>query len=161
MRDLVSIEKEGIELSKACIKQINEAAERAARLEGIADFSANIVITDDLSLRQLNRQFRQIDRATDVLSFPANDLALPLCEALENGFEPELGEEGELFLGDIFISIEHAAAQAEEYGNTLAEELCFLAVHGMLHLMGYDHMQEQEEQIMRQKQREALQRCGF
>lgn len=156
MRDLVAIEKEGLELAAECVQKINAAAARAAQLEGIADFSANIVIADDDYLWELNRQFRGIDRATDVLSFPANDLQGPIGEALEEGLEPELGEEGELFLGDIFISIEHAADQAREYGNTLTQELCFLAVHGMLHLMGYDHMQEQEEQVMRQKQREAL-----
>ena len=154
MRDLVAIEKEGLELAAECVQKINAAAARAAQLEGIADFSANIVIADDDYLWELNRQFRGIDRATDVLSFPANDLQGPIGEALEEGLEP--GEEGELFLGDIFISIEHAADQAREYGNTLTQELCFLAVHGMLHLMGYDHMQEQEEQVMRQKQREAL-----
>ncbi len=156
MRNLVAIEKAGLELCEACIAQINAAAWRAAELEGIADFSANIVIADDGYLCKLNREFRQIDRPTDVLSFPANDLAAPLGEALKEGLEPERGEGGELFLGDIFISIEHATTQAEEYGNTLAEELCFLAVHGMLHLMGYDHAEEQEEQVMRQKQREAL-----
>ncbi|MEY8381893.1 rRNA maturation RNase YbeY [Christensenellaceae bacterium 44-20] len=156
MRDLVAIEKEGLELAAECVQEINAAAARAAQLEGIADFSANIVIADDAYLWELNRQFRGIDRATDVLSFPANDLQGPIGEALKEGLEPELGEEGELFLGDIFISIEHAADQAREYGNTLTQELCFLAVHGMLHLMGYDHMQEQEEQVMRQKQREAL-----
>lgn len=156
MRDLVAVEKEGLELGAECVREINAAAARAAQLEGITDFSANIVIADDAYLWELNRQFRGIDRATDVLSFPANDLQGPMNEALKEGLEPELGEEGELFLGDIFISIEHAAAQAEEYGNTLTQELCFLAVHGMLHLMGYDHMQEQEEQVMRQKQREAL-----
>ncbi len=156
MRDLVAIEKEGLELAAECVQEINAAAARAAQLEGIADFSANIVIADDAYLWELNRQFRGIDRATDVLSFPANDLQGTMSEALKAGLEPELGEEGELFLGDIFISIEHATAQAEEYGNTLTQELCFLAVHGMLHLMGYDHMQEQEEQVMRQKQREAL-----
>ena len=156
MRDLVAIEKEGLELAADCVQEINAAAARAAQLEGIADFSANIVIADDAYLWELNRQFRGIDRATDVLSFPANDLQGTMSEALKAGLEPELGEEGELFLGDIFISIEHATAQAEEYGNTLTQELCFLAVHGMLHLMGYDHMQEQEEQVMRQKQREAL-----
>lgn len=156
MRDLVAIEKEGLELAADCVQEINMAAARAAQLEGITDFSANIVIADDAYLWELNRQFRGIDRSTDVLSFPANDLQEPMSEALKHGFEPELGEEGELFLGDIFISIEHATEQAREYGNSLTEELCFLAVHGMLHLMGYDHMQEQEEQVMRQKQREAL-----
>lgn len=158
MRDFVVLENQGIQLSEECIRQINAVAARAAALEGVADASANIVIADDDYLHELNWKFRQIDRATDVLSFPANELSAPIGQAIEAGADLEQGEEGELFLGDIFISLDHAAVQAEEYGNTLEQELCFLAVHGMLHLMGYDHMKEQEEMVMRQKQREVLQR---
>lgn len=158
MRDFVVLEYQGIQLSEECIRQINAVAARAAALEGVPDASANIVIADDDYLHELNWKFRQIDRATDVLSFPANELFAPIGQAIEAGADLEQGEEGELFLGDIFISLDHAAVQAEEYGNTLEQELCFLAVHGMLHLMGYDHMKEQEEMVMRQKQREVLQR---
>ncbi len=158
MRDFVVLENQGIQLSEECIRQINAVAARAAALEGVPDASANIVIADDDYLHELNWKFRQIDRATDVLSFPANELSAPIGQAIEEGADLEQGEEGELFLGDIFISLDHAAVQAEEYGNTLEQELCFLAVHGMLHLMGYDHMKEQEEMVMRQKQREVLQR---
>ena len=158
MRDFVVLENQGIQLSEECIRQINAVAARAAALEGVPEASANIVIADDDYLHELNWKFRQIDRATDVLSFPANELSAPIGQAIEEGADLEQGEEGELFLGDIFISLDHAAVQAEEYGNTLEQELCFLAVHGMLHLMGYDHMKEQEEMVMRQKQREVLQR---
>lgn len=158
MRDFVVLENQEIQLSEECIRQINAVAARAAALEGVPDASANIVIADDDYLHELNWKFRQIDRATDVLSFPANELSAPIGQAIEEGADLEQGEEGELFLGDIFISLDHAAVQAEEYGNTLEQELCFLAVHGMLHLMGYDHMKEQEEMVMRQKQREVLQR---
>ena len=158
MRDFVVLENQGIQLSEECIRQINAVAARAAALEGVTDASANIVIADDDYLHELNWKFRQIDRATDVLSFPANELSAHIGQAIEAGADLEQGEEGELFLGDIFISLDHAAVQAEEYGNTLEQELCFLAVHGMLHLMGYDHMKEQEEMVMRQKQREVLQR---
>ena len=158
MRDFVVLENQGIQLSEECIRQINAVAARAAALEGVPDASANIVIADDDYLHELNWKFRQIDRATDVLSFPANELSAPIGQAIEAGADLEQGEEGELFLGDIFISLDHAAVQAEEYGNTLEQELCFLEVHGMLHLMGYDHMKEQEEMVMRQKQREVLQR---
>lgn len=158
MRDFVVLENQGIQLSEECIRQINAVAARAAALEGVPDASANIVIADDDYLHELNWKFRQIDRATDVLSFPANELSAPIGQAIEAGADLEQGEEGELFLGDVFISLDHAAVQAEEYGNTLEQELCFLAVHGMLHLMGYDHMKEQEEMVMRQKQREVLQR---
>ena len=92
MRDLVAIEKEGLELAAECVQKINAAAARAAQLEGIADFSANIVIADDDYLWELNRQFRGIDRATDVLSFPQ-------YEALA-----EIPGQGEIPLGDVVIS---------------------------------------------------------
>ena len=121
MRDFVVLENQGIQLSEECIRQINAVAARAAALEGVPDASANIVIADDDYLHELNWKFRQIDRATDVLSFPANELSAPIGQAIEAGADLEQGEEGELFLGDIFISLDHAAVQAEEYGNTLEQ----------------------------------------
>ena len=80
-----------------------------------------------------------------------------MAEALQEGLQPEMSEYGDaIFLGEIYISVDRAQEQAEEYGNTLEEELCFLTVHGMLHLMGYDHIEAADEQIMRAKQREIL-----
>jgi probable rRNA maturation factor len=94
---------------------------------------------------------RNIDRATDVLSFP-------LFEYDEEGYiiedEMEVNPEGDLLLGDIVISLEKAAEQAEEYGHSEEEEREFLIVHGLLHLFGYDHMNEQDEKEMREKEKE-------
>ena len=95
----------------------------------------------------MNRDYRNVDRATDVLSFALD----------EDGGEPELvgGPEVHL-LGDIIISAETAARQAEEFGHGLEREIVYLAVHGLLHLLGYDHMQEEDKAIMRAKEEEAL-----
>ena len=139
---------------KLC-EAIRKAVEFAVKNEGIEDAELSVAIADDAIIRELNMEFRQKDAATDVLSFPANDVTKPLKEMMDEGFEPEIGEGGAPFLGDIVISTDTAARQAEEYGNTLQEEMCFLAVHGTLHLLGYDHIEPADEEIMREKQRQA------
>ena len=150
---LVSRKKE----YKQFCKPMEKAAKTAAALEGILSFEAQIVLADNAFIHQMNREYRQVDAPTDVISFPANDLDKPLNEALMEGLSPELSEDGrEIFLGEIYISVDRAKSQAEEYGNTLCEELCFLTVHGMLHLMGYDHIDPEDEKILREKQRIAL-----
>ena len=159
-KNFVQIE-EGLRLRKKewapYRRAMEQAAVRAAALEGLEAFDVQIVLADNAFIHQLNREYRGVDAPTDVLSFPANDLVQTLAEELLDGFEPEMSEDGEaIFLGDIYISVDRAQEQAEEYGNTVEEELCFLTVHGMLHLMGYDHMEPEEEKVMRQKQREAL-----
>lgn len=159
-RKLVQIE-EGLRLRKkefTCYcRPMEWIARRAAEMEGLQDFEVQIILADNDFIHQLNRDYRQVDAPTDVISFPANDLEKPLAEALQEGLQPEMSEYGDaIFLGEIYISVDRAQEQAEEYGNTLEEELCFLTVHGMLHLMGYDHIEASDEQIMRAKQREIL-----
>ena len=159
-RKLVQIE-EGLRLRKkefTCYcRPMERIARRAAEMEGLQDFEVQIILADNDFIHQLNRDYRQVDAPTDVISFPANDLEKPLAEALQEGLQPEMSEYGDaIFLGEIYISVDRAQEQAEEYGNTLEEELCFLTVHGMLHLMGYDHIEASDEQIMRAKQREIL-----
>ncbi len=134
--------------------RIKHAVEMAVENENIeTDTELCVAVSDDAQIRELNRDFRNIDSATDVLSFPANDAGGILADAIQNGFEAETGESGAIFLGDIVISADTAARQAEEYGNEFAEEMCFLAVHGVLHLLGYDHIEPDDEQLMREKQR--------
>ena len=159
-RKLVQIE-EGLRLRKkefTCYcRPMERIARRAAEMEGLQDFEVQIILADNDFIHQLNRDYRQVDAPTDVISFPANDLEKPLAEALQEGLQPEMSEYGDaIFLGEIYISVDRAQEQAEEYGNTLEEELCFLTVHGMLHLMGYDHIEAADEQILRAKQREIL-----
>ena len=152
---LCAIEAADAALSETCIARMRAAVEQAVRLEGIARAAVNIEVMDAAGVQALNREFRGIDATTDVLSFPANDLQKPLREMLAEGFAPEY--EGEyIALGDIAIDQGRAAEQAREYGNTLEEEMAFLSVHGTLHLLGYDHIQPEDERVMRQKQRSAL-----
>ena len=116
-------------------------------------FEISVMFTDDEEIRVLNKLHRNIDRSTDVLSFP-------MFEYDEKGKIIEeysdFNSSGELLLGDIVISLEHAAAQAEEYGHSFLRELGFLTVHSMLHLFGYDHMTEEDENEMFSVQKKIL-----
>lgn len=113
----------------------------------------SVSIVDNEEIHQINKQFRDIDRATDVLSFP--------LLTFEEGEIPDLNEKDEVLLGDIIISLERAREQAEEYGHSLKREIAFLTAHSMLHLLGYDHMEEEEEKEMFEKQREILNKAGI
>lgn len=122
----------------------------------------NVTLTDNEEIHKINNEFRQIDRPTDVLSFPMLDYETPGNfdwleadeETLDDCFNPESGE---LLLGDIVISVEKVISQAKEYGHSVERELGFLVAHSMLHLFGYDHMEEDERVVMEQKQEEILQ----
>jgi len=107
----------------------------------------NIIIVDNEYIHKLNREYRNIDRETDVITFALED---------DKTFNPE-----ERVLGDIYISIDKAISQSEEYGHSLERELCFLAVHGLLHLLGYDHMKKEEEEVMFKLQGEILDEMGI
>lgn len=119
----------------------------------------DLLITDNENICEMNRNFRQIDRPTDVLSFPMQEFRTPgdflIFENEDAGdaFNPETGE---LMLGDIVISAEKVLEQAETYGHTPRREFAFLVAHSMLHLFGYDHMEDEERLIMERKQREIL-----
>ena len=123
----------------------------------------NVLLTDNEHIRFFNREFREIDRDTDVLSFPNLEFAIPgefLIEEDEEAdfFDPESGE---LILGDIIISVDKVREQAESYGHSLKREFAFLVAHSMLHLCGYDHMEEAEAKIMEKKQEETLNFLGI
>ncbi|MEE1313541.1 MAG: rRNA maturation RNase YbeY [Lachnospiraceae bacterium] len=123
----------------------------------------NVTLVDNETIHQVNKEFRGIDRATDVLSFPAVEYPKPgafdWLEKEEIGyFDPESGE---LLLGDIMISMDKVTSQAEEYGHSKQREFAFLIAHSMLHLMGYDHMDEEERAVMEKKQEEILQMKNY
>ena len=122
-----------------------------------------VLLTDNAEIHQVNLEQRQIDRPTDVLSFPMAEYTHPadfsdLEEREPDAFHPESGE---LMLGDILISMDKVKEQAREYGHSEKRELAFLVAHSMLHLMGYDHMEEEERIFMEQKQEEILKQCGY
>ena len=125
--------------------------------------SVNVLLTDDTGIRDMNRDFRGIDKATDVLSFPMLSFESPadFSGVEENPSEYADPETGELVLGDIVISSERARAQAAEFGHSLKREVAFLTAHSMLHLCGYDHMDDAERSVMEQKQEEILIKLGI
>lgn len=140
-------------------KLIENAAKATLRTMGFRkDVEISVMLTDNEGIRSLNAEHRKIDRATDVLSFP-------MFEYDEDGeiMEEfaEFSEMGDLCLGDIVISLERAAEQAEEYGHSYMREVGFLTVHSMLHLLGYDHMTPEDEKEMFGYQKEILEEMGL
>lgn len=137
--------------------------EEALEYEGCPyEAEVNLLLTTDEEIHAMNREFRQIDAPTDVLSFPMLEYKAPGdftgFEGQEASFHPESGE---LLLGDIVISKDKVLKQAEEYGHSPKREFAFLIAHSMLHLFGYDHMEEGERLIMEQKQRDILEHVGI
>ena len=125
---------------------IERACETALSSEG-AKGDITVLVSTPERIRTLNREFRNVDSVTDVLTFPSAEGEAVLCPA-------------DGYLGDIMICYDRAVQQAEEFGHPLSRELAFLAVHGTLHILGYDHMQPDEEAVMRQRQREILEEMG-
>ena len=135
-------------------KLVREAVLTTLSYEGFCnDCAVSVTFTDNEGIRALNAEYRDIDRETDVLSFPLTDF--------EGGDEPP-ADEPERMLGDIVLSLEKTASQAEEFGHSFEREAAFLCVHSMLHLLGYDHVNsEEEDEEMRRRQREILEKMGL
>ena len=137
-----------IALGEYLEKCLQDGLNAVAKLHDLDDMTeVDITIVDDEEIHQLNRDYRNVDRPTDVLSFALDE---------DDEDEPELMEGQPHLLGDIIISAETATRQAEEFGHGLEREIVYLAVHGLLHLLGYDHMVEEDKVIMRAKEEEAL-----
>ena len=115
------------------------------------DAEVSVTLVDNARIRELNSEYRDIDRETDVLSFPMGD---------EDGFEVDPDTDAVL-LGDIVLSLEKAQAQAEEYGHSFKREVAFLITHSLFHLLGYDHMTPEEEAEMFAKQEKVLEKLGI
>lgn len=146
-----------------CKKLAEETIEAALDyVECPYEAQLNLLLTMNEEIRSMNREFRNIDRATDVLSFPMVDYEAPgdfsFLEDADAYFEPETGE---LLLGDIVISKEKVIWQAEEYGHTKEREFAFLITHSVLHLCGYDHMEEEERLQMEDLQGEILEKLNI
>lgn len=141
-----------------CACQVIEAAIRYEN--GPLASEVSVTLTNNASIREINSAYRQIDRETDVLSFPMNEFetAGDCSTIYETAYNPDTNE---LMLGDIIISMERAHSQAKEYGHALRREYAFLIAHSMLHLFGYDHMTAEEAAVMETHQEEILQRCGI
>lgn len=128
---------------------MKKAVETALFAEGFKkDCEISVVITDNDGIHEINREYRGIDAPTDVLSFPQYEFSSPsvFAEKIE---EP-------VMLGDIVISKERLISQAEEIGHSFEDELCYLTVHSVLHLLGYDHMEEEDKKLMRTREKEIV-----
>ena len=131
------------------LETVEKVLKSAIEKENLDNISFNVIIVDNNYIHKLNKNYRNIDRETDVITFALEDedtIIIP---------------DSERILGDIYISIDKARSQAEEYGHSLLRELSFLAVHGFYHLLGYDHMTPEEEKIMFTKQEEVLEEYGI
>lgn len=145
MTVIITNEQEQIEIPADWETKINRVVEICLREEQIPEEAeVDLLFVDNKTIREMNREYRNKDSATDVLSFP-------MYEADE-----ELDEEEEILFGDIVISLERAQEQCEEYGHCLEREVMYLLVHGLLHLAGYDHMEEEEKKEMRVQEEKLL-----
>jgi len=164
-------EQDEVELPQGLEHKLEELLAIAGELEGVETGDVSVTIVDDEAIRELNAQYRGLDKPTDVLSFSMLETAgeeTPIHYGDEaDETDADEGEEGELVelpdepIGDIVISAATAKRQAEEYGHSLERELAFLFVHGFLHLIGYDHQDEAAEAAMTEKQERVLGRAGL
>lgn len=154
MRLIIDLIDETNELVKEQLKTIEDLLQYAADMEEVAqDAEISVTFVTNERIQEVNREYRDKDQPTDVISFA--------LEEMGEGEIEIIGIEQPPVLGDIIISIQRAKEQAEEYGHTFLRELGFLAVHGFLHLLGYDHMTEEDEKVMFTKQKEILNSYGL
>lgn len=156
---MLYIDDEEYELSKAYKKRAQDVVEVC--LEAI-DFpyecEVYLLLTDNEGIQSINKEHRNLDKPTDVLSFPQIDFASPKdYDTMETMIEAYVNPETDaVVLGDIVISMERVKEQAEEYGHSLEREFSFMIVHSMLHLVGYDHIEENDEILMLKEQKEIM-----
>ena len=132
---------------KEYLSVINDVLLHGVKKLETGNVTFNVIFVDNNYIHELNKTYRNIDRETDVITFALED---------DKTFNPE-----ERILGDIYISIDKAKSQSEEYGHSLKRELCFLATHGLLHLLGYDHIEKDEEVVMFKLQEDILNEMGI
>lgn len=142
------------EISEVAQQLVGSVLQFAAKKENIeAGTELSVIFVDNARIQEINKEYRHKDAATDVISFAMEEMG-------ENEIKI-IGEDLPRVLGDIIISIERTKEQAEEYGHSFDRELGFLALHGFLHLLGYDHMTESDEKVMFTKQKEILDEYGL
>ncbi len=154
----ITNEQEIIEITKELEDNIKLSVTTAVGEFNIpCDIEFSVMFTDNDKIRVINKDFRNIDCETDVLSFPQlefQDLGVIEKEYLPNGDYP-------LMIGDIVISLEKAKSQAEEFSHSFLREVCYLTVHSVLHLLGYDHIEKEDKKIMREKEEIIMNKLGL
>lgn len=135
-----------VEIDKDIYDILEDVVRESLLVEGMdLDYEVSISFVDNEEIKELNSQYRGVNRETDVLSFPIDeDLGVPLP-----------------LLGDIIISMEKAIEQSEEYAHSLIRELAYLATHSMFHLMGYDHLEEEDKREMRKREKQVMKNLGI
>ncbi|MFS0668861.1 rRNA maturation RNase YbeY [Peribacillus frigoritolerans] len=149
--DLMDETNEVTEEAQQLVESILQFAARKENIE--KDTELSVTFVDNNRIREINKEYRHKDSATDVISFALEEMGEDEVEIV--------GAEMPRMLGDIIISIERTKEQAEEYGHSFDRELGFLALHGFLHLLGFDHMNEEDEKVMFTKQKEILEEYGL
>ncbi len=129
------------------LEEVKKVLDYAIKKEKLSNVEFNIIIVDNNYIHNLNKTYRNIDRETDVITFALDDEDKVISAGDSN------------VLGDIYISVDKAKEQAKLYNHSFLREICFLAVHGFYHLLGYDHMTKEEEKVMFEKQEEVLNEC--
>ena len=151
MEIIISNEPENLVVPQEYIDNIRTAIETVGKLYGVENSEVSVTLTDNEHIHVINREYRGVDRPTDVISF-----------ALNESEEPEVVGGSEVnMLGDLIISLERAEEQAADYGHSVRREVAFLTVHGMLHLLGYDHMEDEEREEMETEQRFVMDKLGI
>ena len=142
------------------IKQIEEVCTYTLNMEEVKlPYQISLLFVENEGIREINNETRGIDKATDVLSFPMLDYSngkVFKTEYLDTIFDERYLDGEELVLGDIVLSLERAREQSIEYNHSFNREACYLVVHSILHLLGYDHMDDEEKVIMRKREEEIL-----
>lgn len=125
------------------------------------DYEISVSLVDNEEIREINNEFRSIDRSTDVLSFPMIEYNGVYFTSEYEFDKTDITPEGEVCLGDIVLSLERAREQSIEYGHNLEREIAFLTCHSVLHLLGHDHEEEEDRKVMRQKEEDILKSLSY
>lgn len=156
---LIENEQDKVDITAEIENIVRTTIEYSMKSENLdKDYEVSVLFVDDSEIREINKEHRDIDKATDVLSFPMVDFHNG--QLISDVGDYDLDEEL-LFLGDIIISAETAERQAKEYGHSLFREIAFLTAHSCFHLLGYDHMEPEEEEVMKDKQEAVLLKMGL
>lgn len=162
---LIDNRQNKVEVSEKDLSMIKEMIDYAIRAEGVkCDYELSIIFVDNESIKKLNSEFRGIDRETDVLSFPMLDYEKhKVFKEVYNDFKftDEYFDDGKLVIGDMALSLEKALSQSKEYDHSFLRETCYLTVHSVLHLLGYDHIEECDKKVMRKREEEILEKFNL
>lgn len=154
-----------VEITKELEKSVEEITLYTLKEEEVTiPCEISVIFVDNEEIREINKDMRNIDKVTDVLSFPMLEYENhKVFKDLYIGYKFEITDlnEGNLVLGDMALSLERALEQSEEYGHSYLREVCYLVVHSILHLLGYDHMEEQDKIVMRKREEEILNRFNI